>query len=571
MSTVTQTNTTEDGQVPGLNPDGTTDYFLISDYNNDKNYFNAKICEVIKFLSTNPTDDFQIIYGGVVTDSGSSQIDISEGAAIGKDAAGNFRIVTIPASTNVALPSGWNNNRQIWVIGKHAMKLDAATRQHFNGTTYQYKLLDSYLGEGATDSLFVDADPGATVVKWGSFKMNGTTFTDQLDRSTNFTVVNGERGLIQGGAIFNSTSLPPTILAGTYEVDGVMVNLSANKTVSFSDVFGYSRQNLDTYGWYLECLDKYGYANVIWYGEGAVASATGNITSITESPSGTYTLTKSTGTVGAYTSKTIVITDGATTIYSGKITGGNGSTTMTFLANAGLTFPITGTWTVYGRINTLHGTGSATEITTDANIALYTPSLGENGWSAGIAAWSDSKQGFYLSLLGLTGYRVIGVFNVGAAGVSTDIKTYLTCRNKNDNSFMLQNHAGYGGGSFTMIPYYSILQFAKGCDYILNWNDSSVGDKCTIKRGGAFSIYIIQGDTSRSGFGSSINTTQGTTAISSIAENDKFISFSSPPTYNVTGSRSASVNKDDIIRPHSDSTGTSYSVANHRFGGTLTL
>jgi len=183
MSTIPFTNTTGDGQVPGVNPDATTDYFLVSDYNNDKNYWHAKVCEVIKYLSGDPTENFQILYGGVVTNAGASKINISEGAAIGKDNDGNYRIITIPTLTNVSLPSEWNDDRQIWVIGKYNTKLNSAERQHFNGTTYYYQTLDSYLGENDSEDLFVTVNPYDTVVKWDSFKMNGTAFADQYDRS----------------------------------------------------------------------------------------------------------------------------------------------------------------------------------------------------------------------------------------------------------------------------------------------------------------------------------------------------------------------------------------------------
>ncbi|WP_411821203.1 hypothetical protein [Leptospira sp. 'Mane'] len=193
MSTTPFTNTTGDGQVPGTNPDAATDYFLVSDYNNDKNYWHAKVCEVIKLISDHPDKNFQVLYGGLVTNAGGSKINISEGAAIGKDTEGNFRIIIIPTLTNVSLPSGWTNDRQIWLIGKYNTKLNSAERQHFNGTTYYYQTLDSYLGEDDTEDLFVDSDPSDTVVKWGSFKMNGTTFADQYDRSKDWKVSSGNK------------------------------------------------------------------------------------------------------------------------------------------------------------------------------------------------------------------------------------------------------------------------------------------------------------------------------------------------------------------------------------------
>jgi hypothetical protein len=172
------TNTFADGEVTGKNPDADDDRYSVIDRQLDHNYWQSKIADMIKQISLNPTKDFQILYGGVVTDSGSGQVDISAGVAVGKDASGNVRLVTIPALTNISLPTGWNDNRQIWVVGKYDYKYDTPTRQHFNGDTYKYILEDSYVGNSDSDNLFVDSDPGDTVVIWGSFKMNGTTFTN---------------------------------------------------------------------------------------------------------------------------------------------------------------------------------------------------------------------------------------------------------------------------------------------------------------------------------------------------------------------------------------------------------
>ncbi len=184
MSTIPFTNTTSEGQIPEHNPDGSGDYFLITDYNNDKDYFHAKICEAIKSLSGNSTDNLQILYGGIITDAGSGKINISKGAAIGRDGEGNYRLITIPNLTNVSLPAGWNDERQIWIIGIYKTKLNSPSRFHFNGTEYQYQLLDSYVGDGDTNNLFVNVDPENSVITWGSFRMNGTTFTKEEDRST---------------------------------------------------------------------------------------------------------------------------------------------------------------------------------------------------------------------------------------------------------------------------------------------------------------------------------------------------------------------------------------------------
>jgi hypothetical protein len=173
------TNTFANGEVTGYNPDAVADYYEVTDHNRDSNYWHDRISDALKAMSNNPTKDFHIIYGGVVTDSGSGQVDISAGVAVGKDASGNVRMVTIPALTNISLPTGWDNNRQIWVVGKYDYTLDTPTRQHAETQeSYRYILEDSYVGNSDSDNLFVDSDPGDTAVIWGSFKMNVTTFTD---------------------------------------------------------------------------------------------------------------------------------------------------------------------------------------------------------------------------------------------------------------------------------------------------------------------------------------------------------------------------------------------------------
>ncbi len=192
MSTIPFTNTTGDGEVPGVNPDATTDYFLVSDYNNDKNYWHSKVCEAIKSMSGDPEENFQIPYGGVVTNAGTS-------------------------------------------------KVNSAERQHFNGTTYYYQVLDSYLGESDTDDLFVDSNPGDTVVKWGSFKMNGTTFADQRNRSVKLTSSDKNGKLI--GESF-SYGKHPSLCPPSESFPNICISrLSATdtKTVNLTSADGYAK------------------------------------------------------------------------------------------------------------------------------------------------------------------------------------------------------------------------------------------------------------------------------------------------------------------------------------------
>lgn len=190
------TNILADGEVPGYVPDADGDWFLLGDYTQDHNYWHTKVCDAIKSLGTSGVD-CRIIRGGVISDSGSGQIDISEAIVLTKDASGNARFMRTPALTNITLPTGWKDNRQIWVIAQYDYKLSTATRNHFEGTNYHHQLEDTYYGDpvglvgGSTDNLFVDSDPNAvpdTICCLGSFQMSaGDVFTDLStgERSTN--------------------------------------------------------------------------------------------------------------------------------------------------------------------------------------------------------------------------------------------------------------------------------------------------------------------------------------------------------------------------------------------------
>jgi len=182
-----------DGEVTGYNPDMDGDTYEISDAEIQHNYMQEKIAQAIKSLSSTPDEDYIILYGGEITDGGSGTVDISEGMAIGKNSDGDVRIIYQPELTGVSLPSGWNDDRQIWGIGEHTWKTSTDTRNHHvTAESYHYTVEDSYTGESASDDLFVDSDPNTSeaIVCWGSFQMNGTTFTslDTGERTRTFTL-----------------------------------------------------------------------------------------------------------------------------------------------------------------------------------------------------------------------------------------------------------------------------------------------------------------------------------------------------------------------------------------------
>jgi hypothetical protein len=178
------TNIFWDGEVADVNPDAVSDYYQITDFQTDQLHLRSDIVDAIRSISSDPSKEFFILFGGEVSDGGSGTVNIAECVALGKDDDGVRAIIHLPALTGVSLPSGWNDNRQIWTKLKYDFKLGTLTRGHFNGEIYHYQLLDTYLGDsngynytGLTD-LFTDADPGDTVVILGSFTMNGTSFTD---------------------------------------------------------------------------------------------------------------------------------------------------------------------------------------------------------------------------------------------------------------------------------------------------------------------------------------------------------------------------------------------------------
>ena len=114
-----RTNIWGDTEVSGRSPDAEGDFYHITDGQQDANYIDCVISDLPAMLSNDPTEEFMILYGGVVSDGGSGTINISAGVAKGKDSDGNRKLIYIPALTGVALPSGWNNDRQIWVILKY--------------------------------------------------------------------------------------------------------------------------------------------------------------------------------------------------------------------------------------------------------------------------------------------------------------------------------------------------------------------------------------------------------------------------------------------------------------------
>jgi hypothetical protein len=189
------TNIFWDGEVSGRTPDAQGDYYLVTDAQADHEYLQEKLVDTISAISGKPTETFLILYGGRVSDSGSGQIDITEGIIRTLDTNGEKRFVHIPALNNVSIPSGWNDGRSIWVTARYDFKLGASTRNHKAGPSYHYQILDTYMGDSngyistTTDDLFASSDPVATAAILGKFTMTGTTFVDLNVRSPEFPII----------------------------------------------------------------------------------------------------------------------------------------------------------------------------------------------------------------------------------------------------------------------------------------------------------------------------------------------------------------------------------------------
>lgn len=263
------TNIFSDSEIAARTPDCSGDYYFVSDRQADFNYNLGKTIDSLLFLSSDPTNDFQIINGGFISDNGDGTIDISECTAIGYDVNDNKRFISLPELTNIELPSGWDDGRQIWVTLKYDSKLGTETRTHKIGGTYHYQLEDTYLGDedgienGTTDDLFTDSDPTDTATILGSFTMTGTTYVDQNERSIDYHVINisagqivpymanddpavyGDRIILLQGQVLEILPEYKPLIDKTYCGDGT--NATAVAFFKTSDAGGTTRDTSGTY------------------------------------------------------------------------------------------------------------------------------------------------------------------------------------------------------------------------------------------------------------------------------------------------------------------------------------
>lgn len=465
------TNTWADGEITGNDPDAEADFYKLDDFNRDHNYWQAKIAQGLAALAADPTKDFYILSGGLITDSGSGQIDVSAGTAIGQDADGNVRILTIPALTNVPMPSGWNNNRQIWLVGTYEFEQSTETRQHFNGETYHYVLKDSYVGHASTDLLFVDADPGDTVVIWGSFRMNGTTFTYlPEERTRDLAIRTRYRGTLIGGVKKNGNN-PPTLRAGVYDVDGTSVEIAADTTASWaSNSMGDTA--IESNYWYLAMIDAFGrYKAQLAYGDNVLASTA--IQAITSVGGGVFRLKVlnavdlsglSNGMVATVSGTTSTANSGVFAVDAfddSNDSGGAGYKYIDVRNSSGVAQAgVLGSVLVYYRIES---------VTTAADTIIYSPSPTFN------AAKMHYESSYDAS------FRPIAAFYADGSGVVTDIINYGSGIQRNDDLIIVHSENGYSSSGSSL--RFATTHRARGENMTLS-DSLSDGTRVTAERDG---------------------------------------------------------------------------------------
>jgi hypothetical protein len=288
-------------------------------------------------------------------------------------------------------------------------------------------------------------------------------------------------GYINGGLLFNAVNVPPYIRAGSYDINGVMVNLTSNKALAVADILG--DKTLRAYTWYYAMMDNAGNVAIQAAFGGAAAVKTYSITSI----SGGNQINFSTSAGGTQPLADMwVAIEGATTATNNgfwKISSIHGAPVDYVVVEGALTNQAgaAGTIKVYYGMSTYHGTGTETGITTEANFIKYTPSPADSEYSHtnDWAQFDYILNGYYSKWTGYTGYRILGVFNVGAANI-TDIISYKSGKNKNDNHIYITNAAA---GRIGNIQQYDTWYRVWGNDTVVT-NDGANATRITGKRTG---------------------------------------------------------------------------------------
>jgi hypothetical protein len=290
----------------------------------------------------------------------------------------------------------------------------------------------------------------------------------------------GYPGIIIGGLANQSSSTPPTVKAGVYDIAGSTVNLPADVNPAVTNTLLNSKQSFDTNSNYYLAMDSLGNVKYV-LSTGSVLQATQAVTGLT----GTTTKTVTVGTIGAIVNGAIAVFTGAGNSILGvyKVAGLSGSTfqiTTTDTTNVFTTLQVT----VYNNVTSV-ATG-ASYLAGVAGAILVTPN----------SVFNPAKNGYYLDATGVstssaTTYRILGTFSTDGTPNINDIpgRGYRSGSNRNDNLFEYDTlpSTTYLGTTATQSPNFSTIRRAYGNDYTVT-NDATNGFKVTANVAGELTL-----------------------------------------------------------------------------------
>ncbi|MCE9499159.1 MAG: hypothetical protein K8R21_01385 [Leptospira sp.] len=361
---------------------------------------------------------------------------------------------------------------------------------------------------------------------------------DQIARIKKLSLVPGK---ISGGVEFNSTSLPPTLLAGVYEINENLWTPDVDIAFSLSDIIG--KQVLVADYWYQTLADGLGAKKVhLGWGESYAGLTAAVIASVVYQSANTYRVTFS----GSPDLSAVQI---------GSIFIGTDTTSATFEKPYRITAVNNGSHyididtefsTNAQNGNGAHGTGNiayrvATE-TTAGNTRIYTPTN----------IYSKSRKGYYSTLTNFTNWRFLAEWNVNSAGnVGEYIYSYGDGERKNNNYFHVYVSSSRGLTN-TAVRRWDTLFKLHGMFSSGFTQSSTLGDSYTLPKGSRVSGTTMAGMVggTLSQYDIVINSTAATSAGIDYDPNVTFskgyMQDTSQANSSTTGNRK--LNKGDILR-----------------------
>ncbi|MDA3900075.1 MAG: tail fiber domain-containing protein [Spirochaetes bacterium] len=168
-------NTRKSGEINSGFEDCKGDYYLPEDNNRDFEYHKKRLAEAFRVLSSSKKKAQVLTEGRVSAGSLPNTVNIPEIYCIGRDENDNDSFFYIPEMTDIPLPSGWNDGRQIWIQAVHRYSYSDKTRLHrASPISYHHVLKDGYVGDDNSNDLFVDSEPSEETAVIDSFNIDNS-------------------------------------------------------------------------------------------------------------------------------------------------------------------------------------------------------------------------------------------------------------------------------------------------------------------------------------------------------------------------------------------------------------